>query len=88
MVSFVPLLHNPSVKTSPNSFPVPQLPTHIYVPKHKLTRTSRWELLEDRGLRPTWTEPNLAAPGLCSEYTFINAKHPRNLLFQAIHAFE
>jgi len=45
-----------------------------------------WEKLEDRGLRPTWTEPNLlavtmgASPSL-AEYTFINVKDKRSIIF-------
>ena len=53
--------------------------------------SNRWERLESRGLRPTWTEPNLLAVTLnnngdwmpnMAEYTFINVKDSRNILFE------
>lgn len=49
-----------------------------------------WERLEARGLRPTWTEPNLLAVTLnlqggkdpiLAEYTMINAHDRRNVIF-------
>ncbi|KAF6811786.1 hypothetical protein CSOJ01_05514 [Colletotrichum sojae] len=48
-----------------------------------------WERLESRGLRATWTEPNLLSVTLSTsnkdpvfaEYTMINAKDKRNVLF-------
>ncbi|KAG7121618.1 hypothetical protein HYQ45_014452 [Verticillium longisporum] len=49
-----------------------------------------WERLEARGLRPTWTEPNLLAVTLnlagdkdpiLAEYTLINAHDKRNIIF-------
>lgn len=49
-----------------------------------------WERLEERGLRPTWTEPNLLAvtlnlggskDPLLAEYTMINAQDRRNVIF-------
>jgi hypothetical protein len=47
-----------------------------------------WERLEARGLRPTWTEPNLLAvtlglgnkDPLLAEYTFLNVKDKRNVV--------
>jgi hypothetical protein len=51
---------------------------------------TRWERLEARGLRPAWTEPNLLAvtvnytgnkdPNM-AEYTMINVKDRRNVIF-------
>ncbi|KAF9876945.1 hypothetical protein CkaCkLH20_05791 [Colletotrichum karsti] len=48
-----------------------------------------WERLEARGLRPTWTEPNLLAitlnlgnkDPLLAEYTFLNVHDSRNIIF-------
>ncbi|KAK1961950.1 hypothetical protein LY78DRAFT_275829 [Colletotrichum sublineola] len=48
-----------------------------------------WERLESRGLRPTWTEPNLLAitlnlgnkDPLLAEYTMINVHDSKNVLF-------
>ncbi|KZL66192.1 hypothetical protein CI238_09975 [Colletotrichum incanum] len=48
-----------------------------------------WERLESRGLRPTWTEPNLLAitlnlgnkDPLLAEYTMVNVHDSKNILF-------
>jgi hypothetical protein len=52
----------------------------------------RWEALEDRGLRATWTEPNLLAVTLnledkeprLAEYSLINTKDMRSVLFESL----
>ena len=53
----------------------------------------RWERLEARGLRPTWTEPNLLAVTmniagdknpLLAEYTLLNVQDNRNVLFGSL----
>ncbi len=55
---------------------------------HLLT-VFRWEMLESRGMRPAWTEPNLIYTTLklegggdprLAEYTFINVKDKRSVL--------
>ena len=49
-----------------------------------------WERLEARGLRPTWTEPNLLAvtlnfdgrsSPLLAEYTLVNVRDRRSIVF-------
>ncbi|GJC84412.1 hypothetical protein ColLi_07250 [Colletotrichum liriopes] len=48
-----------------------------------------WERLESRGLRPTWTEPNLLAitlnlgnkDPLLAEYTMVNVHDSKNIVF-------
>jgi hypothetical protein len=45
-----------------------------------------WERMEARGLRPTWTEPNLLAvtlggPPLLAEYTLLNVHDKQNVVF-------
>ncbi|KAJ0306327.1 hypothetical protein COL5a_003684 [Colletotrichum fioriniae] len=52
-----------------------------------------WERLESRGLRPTWTEPNLLAvtlnlgnkDPLLAEYTMINVHDSKNVVFGGRH---
>ncbi|KAK2040417.1 hypothetical protein LZ31DRAFT_604177 [Colletotrichum somersetense] len=49
-----------------------------------------WERLESRGLRPTWTEPNMLAvtnnvrnkDPVMAEYTMVNVHDSRNILFR------
>ena len=50
----------------------------------------RWERLEARGFRPTWTEPNLVAVTMnvngdknpnMAEYTLLNVYDPRSITF-------
>jgi hypothetical protein len=52
---------------------------------------NRWERLEERGLRPAWTEPNLLAVTMnvngdkdpnMAEYTLINVHDKRSVLLQ------
>lgn len=51
-----------------------------------------WEMLEARGIRPAFTEPNLLYSTLMiengqprlAEYTLINTKDPRSVLFQGL----
>jgi len=52
-----------------------------------------WEALEERGMRPVWTEPNLLYTTLriendgeprLAEYTLVNVKNPRNILFHDV----
>lgn len=56
-----------------------------------LTMENRWERLEERGLRPAWTEPNLLAVTMnvngdkdpnMAEYTLINVHDKRSVLLQ------
>ncbi len=56
---------------------------------------SWWEGLEARGLRPTWTEPNLLAVSLnlagdksptLAEYTLINVHDKRSMIFGGMTA--
>lgn len=46
-----------------------------------------WERLEARGLRPTFTEPNLLAvtmghPPILAEYTLLNVQDKRSVIFE------
>ena len=52
-------------------------------------------MLENRGMRPTWTEPNLLYTTLklenggdprLAEYTFVNLNDRRSVLFGEYHA--
>jgi hypothetical protein len=70
--------------------PIGQLMVEIHFFNHHTASDylAWWERMEARGLRPTWTEPNLLAvtlgnPGdpLLSEYTMLNVKDKRNVVF-------
>ncbi|PVH80514.1 hypothetical protein DL98DRAFT_491330 [Cadophora sp. DSE1049] len=80
------------------AFPIGQMLMEIHLFGNDLDRTEPhtlgqfldwWESMEERGVRPAWTEPNLLAVTLglsdtmprLAEYTFVNVKDPRSVLW-------
>jgi hypothetical protein len=80
----------------PAEFPIGQLLVELHLFGNKGITSGDfitwWESLEERGLRPTWTEPNLLAVTLhledsmprLAEYTLLNTKDSRNVLFEGL----
>lgn len=70
-------------------FPIGQLMVeiHFFTVRNSKTYLDWWERMEARGLRPTWTEPNLLAVTLgfeypqLAEYTLVNVDDRNNVLF-------
>ncbi|KAH0443023.1 hypothetical protein CKAH01_14797 [Colletotrichum kahawae] len=71
-------------------FPIGQLmiEIHFFHQRDSKVFLDWWERMEARGLRPTWTEPNLLgvtmgeALPLLAEYTLVNVEDRNNILFR------
>ncbi|KAG4428980.1 hypothetical protein IFR05_015533 [Cadophora sp. M221] len=80
------------------NFPIGQMLMEIHLFGSEIEKTEPhtlgqfldwWEAMEERGVRPAWTEPNLLAVTLgisdkmprLAEYTFVNVKDPRSVLW-------
>lgn len=73
-------------------FPVGQILVELHLWQREGITTKEfldwWEMLEDRGLRPAWTEPNVLHVALkredgharLAEYTLINTRDKRSVL--------
>lgn len=78
-----------------NELPIGQLMVEIHF-FNSLSAASYlgwWERLEARGLRPTWTEPNLLSVTLntdgqknptLAEYTLVNVRDRRSVVFRGV----
>jgi hypothetical protein len=88
---------------SGQEFPIGQMMVeiHLFGIEHygnKISTTSGffidwWEMLEGRGMRPTWTEPNLLYTTMkiegggdprLAEYTLVNTRDSRSVLFPGL----